>query len=573
MPAVCRAYSRKCRALIIEDDPVVQTLLRTLVERRGHTVVAVTHAEEALEMLVRDPFQLIILDLHLPGMDGFEFCARLRAMPDGDQYYVLVATANQLIEDLERVLAMGANDYLAKPFDLGLVNVRLMVAEEQVADIFTRKALERELKFLAERDPMTGLLNRSGLEAAIGQAVSRAGQGEPGCMLLIDLDRFKQINDTLGHAAGDRLLMQVAEELRHQIRSQDLLYRFGGDEFVALLPATDVDQAMEIAGRIREAIERCILLHEDRSYTVECSIGLVEIDGNVGPERLMGLADAACYAAKASGGNRVHVVERRDFDAASEGGDGDWPQKIRQAMETDSLELFFQPIVDVKRAMPMAYESLVRYLDTERGWVAGPACFIAAVERAGLMGAFDFHIVRRAIRILAGIPDVVFHVNVAPGTIEDEGLVEFVTRCLREHGVSGRRLVLEMTEAGRIRDLERTARQMRELSSEGVRFALDDFCGRATDMAYLRELPLNILKLDASFLRDIETARVSREFVAAIDGLAQRLELELIAEGIETQEAAAVLAKIGVRFAQGFLWGRPQPLPLRGVIRPGYSKS
>jgi Amt family ammonium transporter len=559
--------------LIIEDDQVVQTLLKTLVERRGHAVVAVSRAEEALELLARDPFQLIILDLHLPGMDGFEFCARLRAMPDGDQYYVLVATANQLIEDLERVLAMGANDYLAKPFDLGLVNVRLMVAEEQVADIFTRKALERELKFLAERDPLTGLLNRTGLESAIRQAVSRAGQGETGCMLLIDLDRFKQINDTLGHAAGDRLLTQLAEDLRGQMRTQDLLYRFGGDEFVALLPATDVEVAMEIAGSIREAIERCVLLHEDEAYTVQGSIGLVEVDGNAGPERLLGMADAACYAAKASGGNRVHVSEQREFDLEADHPDMDWPRKIREAMETDALDLFFQPIVDVKRAVPVAYEALVRYIDAERGWVSGPACFIAAIDRAGLMRPFDFHIIRRAIRILAGIPDAVFHVNVAPGTIEDEELSEFVSRCLREHGVSGRRLVLEMTEAGRIRDRERTAERMRALANEGVRFALDDFCGRATDMAYLRELPLHILKLDSSFLRDIETARVSREFVAAIDGLAQRLDLELIAEGIETHQAAAVLAKIGVRLAQGFLWGRPQPLPLRGVVRPAHSRS
>ena len=300
------------KVLVVEDDPITRQILVRILIDRGYEVRALGSAEEAMRACEECTYPLLFLDLVLPGADGFEFCRWLRAMPEGDRPLVLVGTASEHPDDLKKILGAGADDYLRKPYRRDLLEIRLTIAEERIKQHETRRLLEESLRqererlrYLATHDPLTGLRNRATLAESVQAVVDAAGKGVPGAIIYVDLDHFKSVNDTFGHAAGDQLLTTVASVLKKGVRTGDILFRLGGDEFCVLLHALGLSEASIVAERLRVSVSHAVNSSEGKSCGVAASIGVAAIDGSLSGDRVMGLADAAVYRAKAAGGNRI----------------------------------------------------------------------------------------------------------------------------------------------------------------------------------------------------------------------------------------------------------------------------
>ncbi len=307
------------KVLVVEDDPATRLVLSRMLTDRSYDVVACATAEEAVEAYKTGFYPLLFLDLFLPGMDGFSLCRWVRSQPDGDQHLILVGTASHRKEDLQKILDAGADDYIAKPYQADVLEVRLIIAQRRVRVIETRAALETSLRqkrerlhYLATHDPLTELLNRAMLMEKLQNAVQTARTGDRSALLYIDLDNFKLINDSLGHAAGDKLLAKVATALRKSVRSQDVAFRVGGDEFAVLLRDIGLEKAQAISERVLAQIQEFAFSDSTKTFIVGASIGIAMIDGTAGGEEVMGFADSACYSAKAHGRNRVEAYDGSD---------------------------------------------------------------------------------------------------------------------------------------------------------------------------------------------------------------------------------------------------------------------
>jgi diguanylate cyclase (GGDEF)-like protein len=300
------------KVLVVEDDAVTRQILLRILRDRGYQVSAFGTAEEAMRACEEKIYPLLFLDLVLPGADGFAFCRWLRALPGGDRSLVLVGTASEHPDDLRKILDAGADDYIRKPYRRDLLDIRLTIAEERIKHLEAQRLLEESLRqererlrYLAVHDPLTGIRNRATLGETMDRVVEQARNGVPGALIYIDLDHFKSVNDSLGHAAGDNLLTTVASVLADTVRSGDILFRLGGDEFCILLQALPLPEVNLIAERIRANIGNALCLANGNPCAVAASIGIAMIDGKVSGDRVMGVADAAVYRAKAAGGDRI----------------------------------------------------------------------------------------------------------------------------------------------------------------------------------------------------------------------------------------------------------------------------
>jgi diguanylate cyclase (GGDEF)-like protein len=295
------------KTLIVEDDAGTRLVLAQTLKKRGYPVTVSGSAEDAMHILKHEFHPLIILDLYLPGMDGAGFCRWARERPEGSRYYILVGTSSTDSHDLEKILEAGANDYVQKPYQQGLFMVRLSIAEQQVKVLAQRKDMEDKLAYLVTRDPLTHVYNHSQLDPCIQTALQDAQGGKISSLLFIDIDNFKTINDTLGHAAGDRLLIHVASLLRQATREQDSIIRFGGDEFAVVLNGISLEQAKPIAERIRMQIDALAQEKLEKKCSVSASVGLALVDGMFTAPQVLAHADSACYTAKSRGRNRVET--------------------------------------------------------------------------------------------------------------------------------------------------------------------------------------------------------------------------------------------------------------------------
>lgn len=544
--------------LIVEDDAVTRALLDRIIRKRGHHTVLCESAEIALARLVERFYPIIMLDVQLPGMSGLDLSRHLRAQQDGDQYYILVGTGNDKPEDLRDILDAGASDYVAKPYHPDFLNVRLTVAEKQVKEIAARKRLERELLFLATRDPLTKLLNRSQLEPALHHAIASVQDGRPAAVLYIDLDNFKIVNDTLGHEAGDRLLTTISTLLKNATRPGDELVRFGGDEFVVILLDADLEKSLAVAERLREKVEEFRFLENGMTFRVGASIGVAPVNALLTPSEVLVAADTACYAAKAGGRNRVEVYNESDSSLAQLIADTDWASKIGEAMKDGSLELWFQPVVDTTNRELLYQETLLRYIDPGQTMIISPGAFLNSAQRSGQGAKLDRFVIERAIGMLAADPAISVGVNLAAPSFNDPDIIRCIGDALSQHGVEGSRFFLEITESEIISHLDRAREVLEGIKAMGVQVALDDFGAGFSSLAYLKNLPVDFLKIDGSFMRDLVTNPFNQAIIRAIREVADIRGIRTIAEYVETEEQIALLAELGVTFAQGFLIGKPR---------------
>lgn len=437
----------------------------------------------------------------------------------------------------------------------------LMVA----TDISEQRELTERLSYQATHDALTELCNRREFERRIEQALSERRRGGRSCALLyIDLDQFKLINDVSGHTAGDQLLAQLALAMRMQLRGDDLLARLGGDEFGLLAFDVDTASARALAERLRTGIESQMFVWQERTYTVSASIGVVVVDqDNATLKDLLSWADTACYVAKENGRNRIHVYSDDD-EATRRYGEMEWANRLRWAMEEQRLLLDYQEIVplDGRREDGARVELLLRLRD-EDGRIVLPGAFLPAAERYGLMPMVDRWVIRAALTHFGqlhadGRPLQQCAINLSGASIEDEGLADFILELVAEHRVPPSRLCFEITETVAVRNLLKVVQVIERLRKAGCRIALDDFGAGMSSFGYLKNLPVDVIKIDGSFIRDLETDPMSRTIVNAIAQIGHQRGLSVVAEWVGNAAMIATLTGLGVDFGQGMALHRPE---------------
>lgn len=437
-------------------------------------------------------------------------------------------------------------------------------------DVTELRGTARQLSYQATHDALTGLVNRREFERRLEDAVETARRGDGTHILCyLDLDRFKQVNDTSGHQAGDRLLRDVARLLREAVRDSDTVARLGGDEFAMLLIGCPLEKARQIADDVCRRIADHRFVWKERIFQIGVSVGIVELARESGSvEDVLAAADSACYVAKKQGSGNVSIYSARDEAAARSSGEIHWLQQLQAAIRGDRFELSTQSIVPVSptlRSGPVM-EVFVRMRD-EAGQPLEPLKFVKAAERYRLMGVVDRWVVQHTLdAIAAGMlvvpPGRCVAVNISAQTLADTAFLEFVVDGFDRTGVQPGQVCFELSETAVVANLEHAQRFVGVLHGMGCRFALDDFGSGVGSFSNVKNLPLDYLKIDGAFTRNLGRDTVNQALVAAMIQLARTLNFQVIAEQVEDAESLEAAQRLGVDFIQGYVVARPQPLPL-----------
>jgi diguanylate cyclase (GGDEF)-like protein len=469
------------------------------------------------------------------------------------------------LSDLEHSLAqLAAEDQAVRFPSSPYTELRTIVAAlENTTQALQRR--ERRLLHLANHDQLTGLANRHRFVAELNAELVRcANEGARSALFFIDLDQFKYVNDTCGHAAGDHLLQLAAQQLRYAVRPDDLLARFGGDEFVVLARNVSRNEARVAAGKVLELMRGLKHVERDQVFHLQCSIGVTLLHGTrLSSHEAIAQADIACQSAKTHGRNRVEVYSPAGKQSEQISKDVITMNRLRGALETDGFELLYQPLMHIKSGVVSHYETLLR-LPTEDG-VLGPDAFLPAAIRFGLMAAVDRWVLKRAVRSLAELsatmPDIRLSTNLSGFAFEDEGLAAYLRDLMKEHGVAGDRLVLEITEQLAVRFAANTDRQIAMLRDLGCQLAIDDFGSGYSSFSYLKRLPVDYLKIDGSFIKSLARDRVDQAMVRMVGEVARAAGIETVAEYVHSAATLELLAKYGIDYAQGYFIGKPTAAP------------
>ncbi|MEO8464081.1 MAG: EAL domain-containing protein [Gammaproteobacteria bacterium] len=444
-------------------------------------------------------------------------------------------------------------------------------------DVSQERQLHRKLAYFASHDALTGFINRREFEERLGTALAtvHSEPGRSGALLYMDLDQFKVVNDTCGHGAGDLLLRQLADVLRQRVPKSGALARLGGDEFAVLLPDCTMAVAGQIAEGLREAISAFRFAWRDNALQVGVSIGIVPVQAaSESVAALMSAADVACYVAKDLGRNRIHVYE--EGDAAERHQEMQWVARINRALEEERFELYYQPIVPTgpRNDTWPHYELLLRMKD-ERGEIVLPTAFIPAAERYNLMPMLDRWVISHTLETLAfrgesGTSPYTLAINLSGTTLNDARFLDFVLDELTAAGIPAGALCFEITETAAISNLSQVVTFMRALKARGCRFSLDDFGTGLSSLTYLKNLPVDYVKIDGQFVRNVLRDGADECVVESIARMARAFKIEAIAERVESRDVMKRLGELGVAFAQGFFIAVPRPvseLPVRSNVR------
>jgi diguanylate cyclase (GGDEF)-like protein len=540
--------------LVVDDDRSTRSTLRTALRRSGFAVAEASSGSEVLASVDRLRPDVILMDALMPGMDGFAACAKLQESPEGREIPVLMITALEDSASIERAFAVGASDYITKPIHLAVVNQR-------VRRLVEATRAERHVRHLAYNDILTGLPNRTLFNDHLVRCITRAGaSGHAVALLFLDLDRFKFVNDTLGHEAGDRLLQQAAGRISACVRGSDCVARLGGDEFAVIMDELPTPQ---VASTAAEKICRALAAPFDlggHDVNVSASIGIAIFprdgaDGSV----LLRRADTAMYRAKKrnSGfqfyedGMDASVSEHLRLEAA-----------LRRALEREELEVFYQPIAEAVGAKVIGMEALVRWRHPSRGLVP-PDEFIPIAEETGLIIPIGEWVLRTACNQtrewVDGGRDLHVAVNLSGAQLQHPGLPATLRSALADAGLDARRLTLEITESMLMEHVEETLATLETLKGIGIGLAIDDFGTGYSSLAYLKRFPVDLLKIDRSFTRDMIRNRDDASIINGIIALAHNLRLRIVAEGVETEEQQAMLRASGCDYIQGYLLSEALP--------------
>jgi diguanylate cyclase (GGDEF)-like protein len=542
------------RVLTVEDNPGDAVLVREMLDEaapRGFDVVSARRLTEGVAALLDGYFDCVLLDLSLPDADGLEALDQLRSVALDVPIVVLTGRRDERVA--VQAVQEGAQDYLVK----GEVDGRLL--SRSISYAVERKRAEVQLAHQALHDGLTGLPNRAlfqdRLQHAAARLTRKAGRL---AVLFCDLDRFKVVNDSLGHGAGDQLLVAVAERLSTVLRVGDTAARFGGDEFVVLCEDVAGERdAVALAERIAAALDAPFELADEDVY-VRTRIGIaIAADRSARPEALVRDADAAMYRAKERGGGtyevfdadmRARAVRRLETEGA-----------LHRALERGELVLHYQPQVLLATGARTGAEALVRWRHPTRG-LLGPGEFIPAAEETGLIHELGAWVLEEACRAIAADRTArTMSVNLSPRQCLHHDLLPVVADVLRRTGADPSRLCLEVTETAVMDDLATMANVLEGLKGLGFTLAIDDFGTGYSSLRALQRFPFDVVKIDRSFVREVAVAEQEASIVAAIVSLSHALGLRAIAEGVETTAQVQRLRALGCDHGQGFYFAPPRP--------------
>jgi diguanylate cyclase (GGDEF)-like protein/PAS domain S-box-containing protein len=439
-------------------------------------------------------------------------------------------------------------------------------------DIVDRKVLERELLWQANHDGLTELHNRDYFEDELENEVAqRQRSGESSAVLFIDLDRFKQINDTAGHAAGDCLLIEISRQLRTRLRTTDLLARLGGDEFAVILRHVNEEGIADVAEAFREVLEEYSFNYDGKQFQIQGSVGVCVINkGAKSASEVMSNADIACHIAKSDGRNQVHVFDPATDKKQVTSQDVGWSERLQQALELDRFVLHYQPMVPLAEGGQNSnithYEVLLRYIDDNDELVL-PNAFLSAAERFGIVPKIDRWVLRHAITKLSSVrnqaADWVFSVNLSSVTLADPGIAKFIADTLKLHKIEPSSLMIEISESAAVENIDSARSLITELGKLGCRFVLDDFGSGFCSFHHLKRLPVDYIKISSHMVRDIAKDGADFAIVKSINDVIHAFNKKTVATHVEDETVVQKAKEIGIDFIQGWYISKPEAEPVK----------
>ena len=543
--------------LLVEDNRIDAQLIRRLLRRVSVSYYRITHVRTlndavlSAEELTPD---VILADLNLPDSRGTHTVASLQTAYPEIPLVIVSAWEDEAIS--LRSVAAGAQDYLVKGHIDG-ANLHRVIRYA-----IERKRTELELVRLAQFDQLTGLPNRSLLRERVNHALARAMRSGAGvATLILDMDRFKEINDSLGHELGDKLLVEASKRIRANVRDQDTVARLGGDEFAVVLEG--VNEAKEVLPVIERIVNslREVNMVDGHEVMTSTSVGIAMYPENGNDlSELLRAADLAMYQAKSTGGSCYRFFADAMQEEAQSRRALEW--SLRNAVENEEFELFYQPQVCLRTGGVIGVEALMRWSHPTRGLLT-PLHFIAGLEEFGLINEVGEWVLRTACEQIQRwhsmeLKPMRIGVNVSAQQFEDPMLIDKIRMALAESKIAPEFLELELTESCLMRDPAQAGALLREIRDVGVRIAIDDFGTGYSSLTYLNEFPLNALKIDKSFVQSVESNDRGGPISNMIIGLGQNLGLEVIAEGVETESQLQYMQEHGCDIVQGYLYARPE---------------
>jgi diguanylate cyclase (GGDEF)-like protein len=572
------AHNSNIRVLVVDDSRVSRHHLTGLLQTHRFKVTEAANGQEALEALKQhSDIKLALVDFHMPGMDGCELSEEIRRTRPRDRFCIVGLSAYGGNVLSARFMKAGASDYLNKPFiqeelfcriyqnlelveqieNLTKVGLSLAHARDEALRLTSGDLTSNPAYF----DQLTMLPNRRLFADRVSVALANARRdGSQLAMILCDLDLFKRINDTLGHAAGDELVQQVATRLKDCLREVDTVARLGGDEFGILVPGVEsVEAVTRLAERLLESVRAPVEVADRPLYiTLSAGIALYPDDGG-DLEALTKNAETAMYRAKETGRNAFQLytpaMNARSLEFLS------LEAALRQAVERQEFSLVYQGKVDLESGSLIGLEALIRWRHPALGLV-NPADFIPLAEDLGLISEIGLWVLQESCRQSVawqkqGLPQLVVSVNVSARQFRDQDVAAIVAETLGATGLAPHLLELELTESMLMQQVDQAVKVLRDLRAIGVRVSVDDFGTGYSSLSYLSRMPIDALKIDRSFIQNLSNGEDDAEIVSSIIGLAHNLKLSAIAEGVETLEQAMFLKGKGCDQIQGFLVARP----------------
>lgn len=591
--------STRASILLVDDTPENLDVLSAILEDLNCQLLVATSGERALEITAKQNPDLILLDIMMPDIDGFEVCKRLKANPDTANISVIFVTART--EDISLGFQVGGADYITKPINADEVKARVnyhlerkqLLAELQLfnrsletkvrertaeltlanrhlrEEINERRYMQDRLNYLATHDFVTRLYNRNALESHVSQLLARIQlESSSGTFLLVDIDRFRLINESCGSVAGDELLRQFADSVSGLLSSEDFFARIGGDRFVVVSHSVLKTKGMALAQTILDHLQNFSFQWEEKQFSLEVSIGAMELTDKIYSfDQVMLHADETLYLAKNEGRGIVRTFNDSLNEKSSQRESINWASRLVDALKENSFRLFFQFVENIQskpeEKKRYRMEILLRLWDANNNRIIYPIEFIRPAERLHLIGKIDRWVVNATFDFFAANPVLLkemelISINLSAVSIRDLAFSQFIATKLNDYKIPPQKICFEVTETEAIINVESAKSFMRSLSDMGCHFALDDFGSGFASYAYLHQLVFDKIKIDGIFVRDMDTDASHYAMVKSIVEMAASLKKEITAEFVEYETVATVLAEMGVSWVQGYHFHRPE---------------
>ncbi|MFV2004832.1 MAG: EAL domain-containing protein [Gammaproteobacteria bacterium] len=548
-------YEERPIVVLADDDPSIRLMVRHVLESEDFDIVEASDGLEAIKAVEKHHPALILLDAVMPGIDGFTTCQQIKEKGHTD-IPVMMITGLDDDASVERAYEVGAIDFITKP-------IKWAVLKHRVKSVVAKVIAERKVQLLAYRDTLTDLPNRLLFADRLEQAVIRSERSHTSmALMLVDIDDFKLVNDSFGHDAGDKLIKAVGHLISKSLRRADTIARLGGDEFAVIVEGIDSpDDAISIADNLTTILEHNVRLDDQETYT-SASIGIaVYPDDGKDARTLLKNADTAMFRAKENGRHcfqfykpemSVTAMERLDLE-----------NSLKAAFENDEFVIHYQPVIDIHKNEIVSVEALLRWQHPDKGMIQ-PSDFISAIEECGLIvaiGEWVIYSVCKQIRAWqdAGLKDQKVSINLAPRQFKEQDLVAIFSQAIAENNIEASSLAVEITERTLIDNIGEVESTLKKLRTMGMQVLLDDFGTGYASLAYLKDFPVDVVKIDRAFVTGIPDSQEDSAIVDAIAGLTRGLKLTLLAEGVENERQLNVLKSVGCQYAQGYYWSRALP--------------